>query len=99
MNTLSSGALARLVAEDFRRAHPGPLDAAAVQDLAVRIELAVRSAVRDERDACAAECARRQQLWTATEERSETPAALRAEARARANEAAVLADALRARGR
>ena len=35
--------------------------------------------------------------WTETEQRSSTPPGLRSEARCRANEAAVLADALRTR--
>ncbi|HYG69976.1 MAG TPA: hypothetical protein VD838_20040 [Anaeromyxobacteraceae bacterium] len=96
MNQLSPEALARFLSEDFRRAHP-ELTEAMAQDLAVRLETALRVAIRDEREACAAECERRRALWAATEEKAETPAQLRAEARARANEAALLADALRAR--
>ena len=97
MNQLSPEALARFLSEDFRRAHPGVTEAMA-QELAVRVETALRVVVRDEREACVAECERRRALWTGTEEKAETPAPLRVEARARANEAALLADALRARG-
>ena len=61
------------------------------------METALRTAVRQERLACVAECERRRTLWAETEDRSSTPPSLRTEARFRANEAAVLADALRAR--
>jgi hypothetical protein len=92
----SIAALARLIAADAARAYPG-LGVAAVPDLAHRVETALRTAVQHERRACVAECERRRELWTETEEKAGTPASLRAEARFRANEAAVLADALRTR--
>lgn len=89
-------ALAGMIAADILRAHPS-LGRASVEDLAHRLETALRTAVRQERLACVAECERRRTLWTGTEERSGTPPSLRTEARFRANEAAVLADALRGR--
>jgi hypothetical protein len=98
MNPLSPEAVSRFVAEDFRRAHPLAVTAAMAQELAVRLETALRSAIGEERDACILECTRRHELWNAYEERTGVPSQLRVEARARANEAALLADALRARG-
>jgi hypothetical protein len=97
MEELSLAAVAAMTARDVLRAHPG-LGASGAEDLAHRLETALRTAVRQERLACVAECERRKALWTGTEERSATPPSLRTEARFRANEAAVLADALRARG-
>ena len=96
MEEFSLTALAGMIAADLLRAHPalGPRGA---EDLAHRVETALRTAVRQERLACVAECERRRTLWTETEERSATPPSLRTEARFRANEAAVLADALRSR--
>jgi hypothetical protein len=67
-------------------------------ELAISIETAPRTTMRIERSACVAECARRHDLWSSYEDRDDVPAALRGEARARANEAAHLADALRAHG-
>jgi len=96
MEELSPSALARMIAADLVRAHPG-LSAGGAEDLAHRLETALRTAVRQERLACVGECERRRSLWTETEERPSTPPSLRAEARFRANEAAVLADALRTR--
>ncbi|HZJ53203.1 MAG TPA: hypothetical protein VFD38_03615 [Myxococcaceae bacterium] len=97
MEELSLAAVAAMTARDVLRAHPrlGPEGA---EDLAHRLETALRAAVRQERLACVAECERRKSLWTETEERSATPPSLQTEARYRGNEAAVLADALRARG-
>jgi hypothetical protein len=92
----SIAALARMIAADTARAHRG-LGAAATEDLAHRLETALRTALQHERRACVAECERRRNLWTETEEKPGTPPSLRAEARFRGNEAAVLADALRAR--
>ncbi|MGZ3444807.1 MAG: hypothetical protein ACXWLG_04280 [Myxococcaceae bacterium] len=94
--TLTLAAIARLIAADTLQAHP-PLGGRGAEDLRHRLETALRTAVREERLACAAECERRRTLWTETEERSSTPSGLRAEARCRANEAAVLADAIRTR--
>ena len=96
MEEFSLGALARMISGDVVRAHP-ELGAAAVEELTQRVETGLRTAVRHERLACVAECERRKTLWTETEERASTPPSLRAEARFRANEAAVLADALRSR--
>ena len=96
MEELAPSALARMIAADALRSHPG-LGAAGAEDLAHRLETALRTAVRQERLACVDECERRRSLWTETEERPSTPPSLRTEARFRANEAAVLADALRTR--
>jgi hypothetical protein len=93
MEELSLAAVAAMTARDVLRAHPG-LGGSGAEDLAHRLETALRTAVRL---ACVAECERRKALWTETEERPATPPSLRTEARFRANEAAVLADALRAR--
>ena len=96
MEELSPSALARMIAADALRTHPG-LSPAGAEDLAHRLETALRTAVRQERLACVAECERRRSLWTETEERPSTPPSLRTEARFLGNEAAVLADALRTR--
>ena len=92
----SIAALARMIAADAGRAHRS-LGAAAVEDLTHRLETALRTAVQHERRGCVAECQRRVDLWTGTEEKPGTPPSLKTEARFRANEAAVLADSLRAR--
>ena len=97
MEELSLAAIAAMIARDVLRVHPG-LGGAGAEDLAHRIETALRTAVRGERLACVAECEHRRALWAGTEDRSSTPAALRSEARVRANDAAALADVLRARG-
>jgi hypothetical protein len=96
MEELSLATLARMIAADVLRMHPS-LGTVGADGIAHRLETALRTAVRQERLACVAECDRRRTLWTETEERSGTPPSLRTEARFRANEAAVLADALRAR--
>ena len=96
MEELSLAAIAAMTARDVLRAQPG-LGPARAEDLAHRIETALRTAVRQERLGCVGECERRRVLWAETEDRSSTPASLRTEARFRGNEAAVLADALRAR--
>jgi len=90
------GVAATFLVADLCKAAPG-LDAGSRGELTVRVETALRAIVREERAACAALCQARQAMWQATEERAGAPAQLRAEARARANEAAVLADAIRAR--
>jgi hypothetical protein len=97
MEELSLAAIAAMTARDVLRAHTG-LGATGAEDLAHRIETALRTAVRQERLACVARCEHRRALWAETEDRSTTPPSLRSEARFRGNEAAVLADALRARG-
>jgi hypothetical protein len=96
METPSLAAIAAMTARDVLRAHPG-LGPAGAEDLAHRIETALRTATRQERLACVDACERRRTLWAETEDRSSTPPSLRAEARYRGNEAAVLADMLRAR--
>ena len=96
MEEPSLASIAAMTARDVLRAHPGLGDAGA-EDLAHRIETALRTAVRQERLACVGECERRRTLWAETEDRSSTPPSLRTEARSRGNEAAVLADTLRAR--
>jgi hypothetical protein len=97
MEEPSLASIAAMTARDVLRAHPG-LGAAGAEDLAHRIETALRTAARQERLACIGECDRRRALWAETEDRSSTPPSLRTEARFRGNEAAVLGDALRARG-
>jgi len=49
---------------------------------------------RQERDACIALCRQRHAMWESTEGRSTISEPLRQESRSRANEAAVIADAL-----
>ncbi|OFX19476.1 MAG: hypothetical protein A2V77_23890 [Anaeromyxobacter sp. RBG_16_69_14] len=87
---------ALFVANDFFKAHP-ELGAALRGELTMRIETALRAVVREERESCAVQCDSRRALWQGTEEKPSAPAHARAEARARANEAAYLADAIRAR--
>jgi hypothetical protein len=89
--------VARFLVRDFFSAHPGAATTDRVRDLSVRVETALRAAASAERRACAETCDRRAELWSATESRPEKPPSLRSEARSRANEAAWLADAIRAR--
>lgn len=95
MEHLSPEVLATVVAENFGDAHGALIDAAMREDLARRVERALREAVLAGRQAAAATCLKRHELWLAAEGRPSTPEHLRAEARARANEAAYLADAIR----
>ncbi|MFL5305084.1 MAG: hypothetical protein ACJ8F1_07710 [Polyangia bacterium] len=94
MEHLSPEVLATIVAEKFGDAYGGIIDAAMREDLARRVERAVREALVAEHKAASAVCLERHALWVATESRPATPEHLRAEARARANEAAYLADAI-----
>jgi len=94
---MSTADLALIVAQAFAAARSGTLDEEAIRDLGHRIETALRTAVRLERAACEAACAARALLWSSTADRVATPASLRVEARARANEAQYLVDAIRAR--
>ena len=94
MKDLSPEVLATVVAETFGDAHGPTVDAAMREDLARRVERALREALAGGRKQAAALCLERQALWIATEARATTPELLRAEARARANEAAYLADAI-----
>jgi len=79
--------LARVAVEDFKKQRGGELTTAMSGDLASIIEVALLTAVRDERRGCVAECTRRAELWEKTGDKPETSAFLRAEARARAAEA------------
>jgi hypothetical protein len=94
MEDFSPEVLATVVAERFGDAYGGAVSAGMREDLARRVERALREAVAADRKAVAALCLERQALWTATEARPTTPEPLRAEARSRANEAAYLADAI-----
>jgi hypothetical protein len=97
MEALSPEVLATLVAAEFAEAHR-PLVADVVRDeLAARIEVALRRVAREEREACVAVCMQRHAMWETTENRATLAEPIRGEARMRANEAAVIADALRAR--
>ncbi len=98
MNAPSLSDMARLVAEDFLRQHPSGVDAVAASRLQSAVELALLTAVRGERRACIAECARRAELWERTEQRQAAAPAPRREAQSRANEARYLADLLQTRG-
>jgi hypothetical protein len=90
--------VARVAAEDFRRAHPDAVpNSPAASELAAIIEMALLSAVRAERRECAAECARRGELWQKTAERPGVNDVLRIEAAHREKEARYLADLLATR--
>ena len=71
------------------------IDEALLDALAARIETALRRMARLEREACVAVCVERHAMWESTEARSTISEPLRQEARARCNEALVIADALR----
>jgi hypothetical protein len=97
METPSLAAVAHVAAEDFRRGREATISPTLAAELASAIEIALLTAVRSERRACAAEATRRGMLWQATAERPETSEPLRRDADARANEALVLADVLASR--
>jgi hypothetical protein len=90
--------VARVAAEDFRRGRESVISAALARELATAIELALLTAVRAERRACAAECTRRGELWQRTADQPETAAPIKAEADHRANEALYLGDLIATRG-
>jgi len=94
MEDLSPEVLATIVAEQFGDSYGAVINAVMREDLARRVERALREAVAADRKAAAALCLERQSLWVATEAKATTPDHLRAEARSRANEAAYLADAI-----
>lgn len=94
MEDLSPEVLATVVAEKFGDKYGGVINAVMREDLADRIERAIREALVTDRKSAAALCLERQALWAATEARPTTTEPLRAEARGRANEAAYLADAI-----
>jgi hypothetical protein len=98
MYTPSLSDMAQLVAEDFRRQNEARVDAAGIRELRSAIELALLTAVREERRACSAECARRAELWERTERDAASSPRLHVEAQCRANEARYLADSLHSRG-
>jgi NAD-dependent oxidoreductase involved in siderophore biosynthesis len=89
--------VARVAADDFRKGREGVITATLVRELAAAIELALLTAVRAERRACAAEGTRRAELWERTGERAGAPEHTRREAEHRANEARYLADLIATR--
>ncbi|HXJ18910.1 MAG TPA: hypothetical protein VMT03_01655 [Polyangia bacterium] len=86
--------VAKVAVQDFKKAGGGAITPGMAADLASIIELALLTAVRGERRASVAECARRAELWEQTGDRPETSPLHRAEARARAAEARYLADVM-----
>jgi hypothetical protein len=94
MEDLSPEVLAIVVAEKFGDSYGGIIDAAMREDLAGRVERAIREALFADRKVIAALCLERQALWVTTEARPTSTDHLRAEARSRGNEAAYLADAI-----
>jgi hypothetical protein len=94
MDETSPEVIATVAAERFGDAYGGLINGAMRQDLCRRIENAIRVALRDQGTAFSKLCRTRQTLWEATEARPATTDPLRAEARARGNEAAYLADAI-----
>jgi hypothetical protein len=94
MEPLSAEVLATVVAAELAEAHQPAISEAIRDDLAARIETALRRMARQERDACIAVCRQRFAMWESTESRSTISEPLRLEARLRSNEAAVIADAL-----
>ena len=94
MDGFSPEVLATVVAETFGDAHGPAITTAMREDLARRVERALREAMVADRKVVAALCLERQALWMATEARDDRSDLLRAEARHRANESAYLADAI-----
>ncbi len=90
--------VARVAAEDFRRGRESVIGSALARELATAIELALLTAVRAERRACASECTRRGALWQRTADQPETSEQMRLEADHRANEALYLGDLIATRG-
>jgi hypothetical protein len=97
METLPLAAVARVAADDFRKGREAAITPALAAELASAIEIALLTAVRAERRACAAECTRRGELWQRLEEKPDTGEYARQEAENRANEALYLADLLATR--
>jgi hypothetical protein len=83
--------VAKVAVDDFQTGTGGAITTVMARDLLTIVELALLTAVREERRGCAAE-SRRAELWEKTAERSETTEQLRHEAQSRANEARYLAD-------
>jgi hypothetical protein len=94
MEDLSPEVLAIVVAEKFGDSYGAIINAAMREDLAGRVERALREAIVADRKVVAALCHDRQALWMTTEALPTSTEHLRAEARSRANEAAYLADAI-----
>jgi hypothetical protein len=94
--SLPLAAIARVTAEDFLRGRHD-LKPTTADELTEAIELALLTAVRAERRACATECTRRGELWQRTADAPTTTEPARREAEHRANEALVLADLLATR--
>ena len=90
--------IAWVAAEDFCRGRGTVISPALARELAAAIELALLTAVRAERRACAAECTRRGELWQRTADQSDTSDQMRVEADHRANEALYLGDLIATRG-
>ena len=97
MHEVPPEVLARAAVEQVAAAHGAALTSEMRRDLIIAIDKALRTAVQIERDACVEICQHRHRLWEVTSDKPTTPEALRPEARARANEAAYLADALAGR--
>jgi hypothetical protein len=97
MSSNSLADLARVTAEDFARSARGALPSGLVPELAAALEIALLTAVREERRACAAECDRRAALWDGALERADASELARREAQSRGNEARYLADLITAR--
>ena len=92
METLPLAAVARVTAEDFRRGREATITPALAVELAGAIEIALLTAVRAERRACASECTRRGELWQRTSEKPGIAEFAQMEADCRANEGFYLAD-------
>jgi hypothetical protein len=97
MDRLSLEDLASDFSSEFLAAH-SEIPKEKRDDLQRMLLGAARRAVQNERQACLAVCEKRQAMWEATEARSTIAEPLRTEARARSNEAAVIADAIRNAG-
>lgn len=90
--TISLADVARVTVDDFCKGRAEIINSALARELATAIELALLTAVRGERRACAAECTRRAELWERTGDRPDTPELVRQEAKHRSNEARYLGD-------
>ena len=94
MEHLSPEVLATVVAENFGDSYGNLINAVMQEVLRASGGARHADAIAGDRKAASALCLERQALWEATEARPTTPEHLRAEARARANEAAYVADAI-----
>jgi hypothetical protein len=97
MAAVSLSDVAHVAVQDFKMGSGSTINPAMARELTTIIELALLTAVRDERRACIAECTRRGELWEQTAEKLDVSAPLRVEAQSRANEARCLADLIVAR--